>query len=416
MAIQELINGNSEHEKLTISEKRREVQACERALKGAAGVTHVSNELTYLLPDDSTGDLHNTFVQSTNTTSASINVLLATAAKTVFTSYDDSFSEVVGPGATARLLANRPGSGAFYELGAYIPTLNEVWFTSTFTNYPTPGYITAYNMRTHEFRNITQVPYGAGGYFFDGSVYIGGLTPGAGVVAVDPSTLSTKTIFNSYFGLPISLVDDLVWVTPPGSKSSYLFFTSFFCAVEPGAALPKLDRPVALPNGVWRWDPQEKVLLPVISRLDITIPNGIRVSPDQKTLYITDSLSTGAGGCGLGDQGFAPTGGPNIYAYDLNAEALPVNKRVFGLARTGYADGIHVDDAGRVWTAEGEGIVVRNASGKVLGVFNAAAFGIEASGGIQIANFAIASNTLFVAAFDKLYAVELAQVVALGQC
>lgn len=235
-------------------------------------------------------------------------------------------------------------------------------------------------------------------------------------MAIEPSTLSTTTIFNSYFGLPISLVDDLVWVTPPGGSTSYLFFTSFFCALEPGTSLPQLDRPVGLPNGVWRWDPQEKILLPVISRLDIPIPNGIRVSPDQKTLYITDSLSTGAGGSGTGDQSYAPTAGPNIYAYDLNEAALPVNRRLFGLARTGYPDGIHVDDAGRVWTAEGEGIVVRGASGRVLGVFNAAAFGIVASSGRQIANFALAGDTLFVGAFDSLYSVQLAQAVALGQC
>lgn len=287
---------------------------------------------------------------------------------------------------------------------------------ATPNSYPSPGAITAYNTQTKEFRNISQAPYGAGGVYFKGSVYIGGLTPGAGVVAIEPSTMSTTTIFNSYFGLPISLVDDLVWVTPPGGNASYLYFTSFFTALEPDAPLPQLDRPVSLPNGVWRWDPQEKVLLPVISRLDIPIPNGIRVSPDQKILYITDSLSTGAGGSGTGDRGYAPTAGPNIYAYDLNDAALPVNRRLFGLARTGYPDGIHVDDAGRVWTAEGEGIVVRCATGKVLGVFNASAFGIEARSGRQIANFALAGDTLFVGAFDSLYSVQLAQVVALGQC
>ena len=157
------------------------------------------------------------------------------------------------------------------------------------------------------------------------------------------------------------------------------------------------------------------MLLPVISRLDIAIPNGIRVSPDQKTLYVTDSLSTHAGGIAEGNQGYAPTAGPNIYAYDLNNAGLPVNKRVFGLVRTGYADGIHVDDTGRVWTAEGEGIVVRSAKGKVLGVFNAAAFGIDTNNGVQIANFALAGDTLFVGAFDSLYAVELAKVVATGK-
>jgi len=46
---------------------------------------------------------------------------------------------------------------------------------------------------------------------------------------------------------------------------------------------------------------------------------------------------------------------------------LPCNWTLFGQAREGIADGIHVDDAGRVWMAEGEGIVVRNTAGKVIG-------------------------------------------------
>ncbi|PGG95909.1 hypothetical protein AJ79_09819 [Helicocarpus griseus UAMH5409] len=408
----EFVNGNSKPAILAIN-KERQTYAC--ALKGSSTVTHVPYELTYLLPDGAASNLHDTFVQSTNTSSISLNSLLGAAAKSVFTSYDSDFAQVVGTNVSAKLIINLPGSGAFYELGAYIPDLNEVWFTSTFAKYPSPGAITAYNIQTNEFRNISQTSYGAGGVYFKGGVYIGGLTPGAGVVAIEPSTLRTTTIFNSYFGLPLTLADDLVWATPPGGTASYLYFTSFFNALEPDAPLPQLDRPVGLPNGVWRWDPQEKVLLPVISRLDIPIPNGIRVSPDQKTLYVTDSLSTGVGGCGPGDQGYAPTAGPSIYAYDLNDWGFPVNKRLFGLARTGYPDGIHVDDAGRVWTAEGEGVVVRSAGGKVLGVFNAAAFGIEASAGKQIANFALAGDKLFVAAFDSLYSVKLGQTVAVGQ-
>jgi gluconolactonase len=270
-------------------------------------------------------------------------------------------------------------------------------------------------MSTDTFRIIDKAPYGAGGFYFGDSVYIGSLSPGAGVIAIKPTDLSATTIFNSYFGLPISLADDLVWVTLPSGKR-YLYFTSFFTALEPGHVVPTLDRPVTVPNCVWRWDPQEEVLLPVISRLDVPIPNGIRVSPDQKTLYVTDSLSTGAGGAAEGNQGYAPTAGPNIYAFELNNDGFPINKRLFGLARSGYPDGIHVDDAGRVWTAEGEGIVVRSPAGKILGVFNAAAFGVEASDGMQIANFALAGDTLFVAAFDSLYAVKLAEVVAVGQC
>jgi gluconolactonase len=69
---------------------------------------------------------------------------------------------------------------------------------------------------------------------------------------------------------------------------------------------------------------------------------------------------------------------------------FPVNRRMIGLARSGVLDGIHIDDAGRIWTAEYEGVVVRSARGKVLGLFNSQAFGINAT--IHVANFALAGD------------------------
>lgn len=131
----EFVNGSL---KSTTSQISKGGQAYARALTGASTVTHVPYELTYLLPDGATSNLHDTFVQSTTTSNVSINSLLSVAAKSVFTAYDSSFAQVVGPNVSAKLVVNRPGSGAFYELGAYIPTLNEVWFTSTFDKYDGP--------------------------------------------------------------------------------------------------------------------------------------------------------------------------------------------------------------------------------------------------------------------------------------
>jgi gluconolactonase len=112
--------------------------------------------------------------------------------------------------------------------------------------------------------------------------------------------------------------------------------------------------PIQLPAAVYRWDPQQKVVLPIISRNEIN-PNGVRVSPDMRTLYVTDSTGTFAGAgpyspaSGPGDTFWL---GPYVYAYDLNEQMLPVNRRLFAQARQGIADGIHVDDAGNVWTGK----------------------------------------------------------------
>lgn len=161
----------------------------------------------------------------------------------------------------------------------------------------------------------------------------------------------------------------------------------------------------AAPMGL-AWDPQEKIVLPMISKLDITFPDGVRVSPDQKYLYVTDF--TGNRWTAL--RGFASEiGSRAIYRYNLDAEMRPTHLQFFGYLRKGGADGIHVDDKGRVWTAEGDGIVFRRTDGKILGVFNPLVFGT--AGLIPIANFVLAGDVLIILGGDKLFTVQLGEVV-----
>jgi gluconolactonase len=86
---------------------------------------------------------------------------------------------------------------------------------------------------------------------------------------------------------------------------------------------------------------------------------------------------------------------------------------MFGISRTGVPDGIKVDDKGRVWTGEGEGIVVRNARGKVIGLFNAETL-LAPGSQTPIANFALAGRTLVVEANERLWRVELGEVIIDG--
>lgn len=71
---------------------------------------------------------------------------------------------------------------------------------------------------------------------------------------------------------------------------------------------------------------------------------------------------------------------------------------------------MHLDDDGRVWTGEADGIVVRSASsGKVLGMVNALAIqGIATvdSGKLPLANFTLAGDQLIVLAYDKIFRVK----------
>ncbi len=54
----------------------------------------------------------------------------------------------------------------------------------------------------------------------------------------------------------------------------------------------------------------------------------------------------------------AEISGPSVFKYGLDDGAFPVNKRLFSYTSQGGADGLHLDDAGCVWTGEGEGIVL----------------------------------------------------------
>lgn len=134
--------GDSKHEDDGATEiSCRANQACVRGLAKTAPtwatVVHVPDELTFLLPTNFTGELTNTFFKGTITMDASVNRLLKSAAQATFISYDDDFARIVGSKVSAQRLTTRPGSGAFFEAGVYIPPLEEVWFTSTYSRYET---------------------------------------------------------------------------------------------------------------------------------------------------------------------------------------------------------------------------------------------------------------------------------------
>lgn len=92
---------------------------------------------------------------------------------------------------------------------------------------------------------------------------------------------------------------------------------------------------------------------------DIERPNGIQLSPDEKTLYVANTL------------------GEYIFAYDVAADGSISNKRNFakldGFRKTDNgtyssgADGLAIDAKGRLYVASTAGIQVFSADGSALG-------------------------------------------------
>ena len=92
--------------------------------------------------------------------------------------------------------------------------------------------------------------------------------------------------------------------------------------------------------GVYRIDPDGKVTR-LLTSPEIQRPNGISVSPDDKTLYVVEA--NGAEG-----------GARMIRAYDLQPDGAIENMRVFHDFYPGRsADGITVDSQGNIYAATG---------------------------------------------------------------
>lgn len=121
-------------------------------------------------------------------------------------------------------------------------------------------------------------------------------------------------------------------------------------------------------EGVYRIDADGKITR-VLDQKAIDRPNGVAVSPDDRTLYVIDSH---------------PRVGGNrkIWAFEIDADGMPAKKRLvydFGKGRGG--DGMRVDVRGNLWVAAGvltsrgpgettdvpPGVYVISPEGKLLG-------------------------------------------------
>ena len=80
---------------------------------------------------------------------------------------------------------------------------------------------------------------------------------------------------------------------------------------------------------------------------DVTAPNGVQLSPDEKTLYATN--------------------GTHIVAFDIQPDGSVKNPRKFADSR---GDGLAVDNAGRLYAAVAEGINVISPQGQILGTIS----------------------------------------------
>lgn len=167
------------------------------------------------------------------------------------------------------------------------------------------------------------------------------------IVRLDPKTKARTFLVRSYQGRKFNSPNDLV-LASDGS----IWFT------DPPYGLKDMDKSPAkeLPfNGVYRLLPTGEVRLVDDS---LTFPNGILLSPDERTLYVSQS----------------DPAKPVIYAYALDGGGSVTGKRVFAdmtaLAKQGLPglpDGMCMDSHGNLFASGPGGIHVLTPKGVELG-------------------------------------------------
>jgi gluconolactonase len=219
---------------------------------------------------------------------------------------------------------------------------------------------------------------------WDGSTRIGVIYP----------TDKIAVLSDNYQGRPFSRPNDLIL-----ARNGGVYFT------DPGLTMGQAEelveryggRPLAprLPPAVYYIPPGGEA---VLIEENMIRPNGIQLSREEQTLYISDS------------------NGVHIIAWEIQTNGLVENRREFGTLQgrsrrdnglggvKTFADGMAVDSEDRLYVATGAGIEVLSSQGSHLGVIPVACPPRDCQ---NVAFGGSNKQTLYIAGAGSLYSVEL---------
>lgn len=208
-------------------------------------------------------------------------------------------------------------------------------------------------------------------------------------ISRSPSNLarSPEPIITHYDGKRLNSPND-VTVAPDGS----IWFTDpIFGIVMPsqGAlAEPELDH-----RSVYRFDPANGELIRVA---DFEQPNGVALSPDGKTLYVSDtSLSLGE------VPGFAAGSKHEVSRFYRQPNGSWGNRTRFCRTNHGYPDGFTTDARGWLWVSAEDGVHIWSSEERRLGF-------VPIDGTVSNLCFGGSDGRrLFIAAGTRLLALDL---------
>ena len=156
---------------------------------------------------------------------------------------------------------------------------------------------------------------------------------GQPALAVIYPAAKARTLADSFNGKPLNRPNDLV-----ADRRGGVYFTDPGGRAKPGEPPPS--------PAVYYFNPAGKLLL---ATSDVAVPNGIQLSPNEKTLYVAD------------------TRGEYVVAFDVGSDGSLSGRRDFAHVAVG-GDGLAVDGAGRLYVATTRGVEVVGPDGAALGV------------------------------------------------
>ncbi|CAG8422671.1 unnamed protein product [Penicillium salamii] len=311
-----------------------------------------------------------------------------------FHAHDERFNAILGTGPTIELLVEKDYPFA-HEAGIYVAATRELFITSNKCSNSdgSPNIqITHVGLSSHPVtaEEISpNIPMGNGGVNWGPEHALicsqGTMDKPSGLYSMSTQApFTSKLVKGDFFGRPFNSVNDVV-VHSDGS----IWFTDPTYGFEQGYR-PK----PALPSQVYRLKPEDGSIRVVADGFGH--PNGICFSPDEKTVYITDTDKQN------GDGTIDDRKASSIYAFDLSiyhGEPFLTNRRLFAATDAGIPDGIKCDLDGNVYSGCGDGIHVWSPGGVLLGR-------IRIDGGV--ANFCFGKEgEIFALNEHKLWRVQL---------
>ncbi|KAF3008215.1 hypothetical protein E8E14_009210 [Neopestalotiopsis sp. 37M] len=313
--------------------------------------------------------------------------------------YDAAFQDILGPNPQLKVLVELEEYPFAHEAGVFIPGTDELFITSNQFSGPSGERKVQISkcvldrstgrMSREEISNDSIHMANGGVNFQDGILFCaqGSMTAPSGLFRMAGTPpYETVPVLTSFLGRPFNSVNDVV-VHSDGS----IWFTDPIYGFEQGYRPPP-----SLPSQVYRYDPASQGIRAIADGFGR--PNGLCFSPDEKTLYVTDTDRV------HGDGSVVDSRVSSIYAFDIvqyHGQPSLINRRLFAMADAGIPDGIKCDMAGNVYSGCGDGLHVWSPGGVLVGK-------ILAEGGC--ANFCFGRDgEVFLLNEHRLWRAQLAQ-------